>query len=307
MDKIDFYYDSIVRGERIHAIKWIPDGKPKAIVQIVHGMTEYVGRYEELATYLCERGYLVAGNDHLGHGGSIGDNPPGYFCKNDPAGKLVEDVETLRRMLCAECADTPVIMLGHSMGSLITRNYITVYGDKLAGAIISGTLLMPMGMMHLMGALVKILTAIKGEKAESNTLDSIAFGAFNKRIKNPRTKSDWLTKDESIIDSYRDDPWCTFTFTNNGFGALQQLGVRLHDKKRLASIPKNLPMLFVYGEEDPCGDYGVGAHKACESYVNLGLKVKEIAYPGDRHEILNETDRDKVMADIYEWIEDTIA
>lgn len=304
MVKKEFYYKSNAKTEKIHAVKWIPDGEIRAIVMIVHGMTEFIERYEETALFLCEKGFLVAGNDHLGHGASIGKNPPGYMCKKDPATILVEDVEKLRQLLVKEYPDLPLIMLGHSMGSLITRNYLTVYGDHLSGVILSGTLLMPMGTMKLMDILIKINTLFYGTKHPNALLNKIAFGAYNRKIPHPKTDNDWLTKDEEIVQAYTKNPLCTFIFTNNGFHALQQLGVRLHDKKRLAAIPKSLPVLFIYGKEDPCGDYGVGAHKVYESYVNLGIRsVKEIAYPGDRHELLNETDREKIREDIYHWIE----
>ena len=151
MNRTDFYFDSRDNESKIHAIKWVPDTDPVGILVLVHGMAEHLGRYEHFAKYMCDRGFVVAGNEHLGHGGSVGSNPKGYFCKRDPATVVVRDVHRLKKTVQAEYPGLPIFLFGHSMGSLIARNYLTRYGTGINGAIICGTLMMPKGLLGAMG------------------------------------------------------------------------------------------------------------------------------------------------------------
>ncbi len=303
MNRTDFYFDSRDNESRIHAVKWVPDTDPVGILILVHGMAEYIGRYEAFAQYMCEQGFVVAGNDHLGHGDSVGSNPCGYFCKRDPATVVVRDVHRLKKMIQSEYPELPVFLFGHSMGSLIARNYLTRYGSGINGAVICGTLMMPKALLCGMGVICSVLKLFQGSKHPSVVMNSIGFGSYCKRIENPRTPFDWLTKDDSIIDAYIDDPKCGFLFTINGFMTLKEILYRLHDRNALEKIPKDLPVLFIYGSEDPCGEYGVAVRKVYEQYRELGIKdVTEKCYENDRHELLNETDKAKVMEDIHSWI-----
>lgn len=304
MNRSEFYFDSRDGVSQIHAVKWLPDIEPKGVIILVHGMAEHLGRYEELAEFFCNRGFVVAGNEHLGHGGSVNDNPKGYFCRRDAATVVVRDVHRLKKTVQNEFPMLPVFIFGHSMGSLITRNYLIRYGTGVNGAIICGTLMQSKATIGAMGLLVKLLTCLQGSKHPSKILNYIAFGSYCKRIENPRTPYDWLTKDVAIVNKYIADEDCGFLFTLNGFNTLRLLLKRLHDEKLLCMIPKKLPVLFVYGEEDPCGEYGVAVRKVYEQYKSLGIEdVTEKGYPGDRHEIFNELDRENVMMDIFEWID----
>lgn len=305
MTRSDFYYDSRDNQSKIHGVKWIPETQPIGVLILVHGMAEHLDRYIPFAEFMCGNGWIVAGNEHLGHGGSVGDNPKGYFCRRDPATVVVRDVHRLKKTIQAEYPTLPIFIFGHSMGSLITRNYLTKYGSGVNGAIISGTLMMPKATIAAMGMLCKLLTLLQGGKHPSKLLSVLAFGSYCKRIDNPKTEFDWLTTDDSIVERYMQDPNCGFMFTNNGFATLKELFARLYNNKLLSAIPKDLPVLFVYGEEDPCGSYGVDVVKVYEQYKELGIKdVARIAYPGDRHEILNEKDAGKVMNDILNWIKE---
>ncbi len=304
MKRTDFYFDSRDNESRIHAVKWEPDTKPVAVLVLVHGMAEHIGRYEAFAAYMCEKGYVVAGNDHLGHGGSVGSNPKGYFCKRDPATVVVRDVHRLKKLVQEEYPGLPVFLFGHSMGSLIARHYLTRYGSGIDGAIICGTLMMPKALIGAMGVMCSVLKFFQGSKHPSMLMNSVGFGSYCKRISNPRTPFDWLTKDEKIVDQYLSDPDSGFLFTLNGFMTLKDLLAGLYDKEALAKIPKDLPVVFIYGSEDPCGEYGVAVRKVVEQYRELGIKdVSEHCYENDRHELLNETDRDDVMKDISDWTE----
>ena len=314
MKKKEFYYDSADGVTKIHGIEWIPEGKPVCILQIVHGMAEYINRYDRLAVFLAEKGILVTGNDHLGHGKSIYKNmeeagngagsshPYGYFCHQDPATATVEDVQSLKKRIREENPGIPYLIIGHSMGSFILRNYLCVYGGEIDGAIIMGTGMQPKGLLGFSKKLVKFLTVFQGEKHKSALVNALAFGSYNKRIPHPVSSMDWLSRDSVEVARYNEDPLCGFTFTLGGFATLFDLIDRLHDKSRLEKMPKDLPVLFMAGTEDPVGDYGKAVEGVYQSFRDLGMEdVSLKLYENDRHELVNESDRELVWKDIYEW------
>lgn len=296
MKKEDFYFGSHDGQNRIHGVRYLPDAEEvTAILQIVHGMAEYIERYEEFARFLTDRGILVTGEDHLGHGKSIGsDGAPGYFCEQDSASVVVENVHCLRQMNQERCPEVPYFILGHSMGSFITRNYMAEHGEGLAGVIIMGTGMPPRALIKCSRVLAALLEKLQGPKHVSRLLHKATFGAY---------PADWLTRDKEIANGYLADPLCGFIFTVNGFQTLFELIDRLYDREKLEKIPKDLPVLMVSGWEDPVGDYGKGVKAAFDSLKSAGLdKLEMKLYKEDRHELLNELDRDKVMEDIYEWL-----
>ena len=303
--KEKFYFNSRDREHKIHAIKWIPDvEKPVCILQIVHGMAEYIDRYDDFANFLAERGILVVGDDHLGHGKSVRPGEPyGYFCKEDAPTVLVRDEHRLKKIMQKQYEGVPYIILGHSMGSFITRNYLIKYGKGIDGAILVGT-----GMPTQSTVLVGIATAtiqgmILGGDHESKLINALSFGTYNKRIPSPKTLFDWLSRNEDNVRKYIKDPLCGFVFTDNGFQTLFRLINNLHDTEKLKKMPKNLPVLFLSGEEDPVGDYGRAVKKVYQSYKELGMENVHIKlYPQDRHELLNEVDKEDVYGSIYRWI-----
>lgn len=307
MRKETFYFDSRDGKSQIHAVRYMPDTEDViAVVQIIHGMAEYMERYEEFAQFLTDRNIVVVGEDHLGHGKTVVPGGMyGYFCEEDPATVLVRDAHRLKKLMQGVYPDVPYIILGHSMGSFILRNYMCRYGSGIAAAIIMGTGMLPQGLIKVSKGLANLQKAIFGPRYVSNILNVCAFGTYNKRIETVRTAFDWLTRDEEIVDRYVADPLCGFTFTVNGFQTLFELIDRLYKKENLAKIPVDLPVLVVSGEADPVGDYGKGVQKAAESLRLTGLKnVRTKLYEQDRHEILNELDRAAVMQDIYDWIMD---
>lgn len=303
MRKEEFYYDSYSNTNKIHAIKWVPKGTPLCIVQIVHGMAEHMGRYEEFAAFLTERNILVVGEDHLGHGLSMGENPPGYFCEKEPGTTLIEDVHTLKNIVKTEYPDIPYVLFGHSMGSFIVRNFVHMYGKEADGAVLSGTGMLPMPVLNVLTMMLKATTALKGSRYVSAFMNHLAFGSYLKRIPNPQTGSDWLTTDEEAVQRFLQDSLCGFDLTLNGFKGMSELIRGLYDKGRIAAIDKDFPMYFIYGEEDPVGDYGVSAYKSCKMYKDAGMhRISNKAYPGKRHELLHEDIRQAVMEDIYLWL-----
>lgn len=310
MKKTEFYFDSRDGESRIHALRYepeaenLPEGRPVAVLQIVHGMAEYIERYEETARFFVERGFVVTGEDHLGHGKTVAEGGTrGYFCRQDPATVVVRDVHRLKKMTQALYPETPYFLLGHSMGSFILRNYLCRYGTGIQGAVVVGTGMQSAGLVYSAKAVACLQRAFAGGRHVSRLLDKLAFGSYNKRIENPRTESDWISRNAENVDKYNADPLCGFVFTVNGFQTLFELVARIRKKKNLQKVPKGLPVLFAAGTDDPVGDYGEGVKRAFDSLDAVGLEHLTLKlYEGDRHEILNETDAEKVRQDIYDWL-----
>ena len=305
VNKEEFYFDSRDGEHKIHAIKWIPEEeKPVCILQIVHGMSEYIDRYDDFARFLADKGILVVGDDHLGHGKSVkAGEPYGYFCKEDAPTVLVRDEHRLKKMIQGKYPGVPYLILGHSMGSFITRNYLMRYGSGVDGALIVGTGMQSKPILLCARALAAVEKAFCGAEHVSKLVDKAAFGVYNKKIESPKTSFDWLSRNEENVKRYIDDPMCGFIFTVNGFQTLFKLIYNLHDTEKLKQMPANLPIFFLAGADDPVGNYGKSVEKVYQSFCDIGMEnVQMKLYPKDRHEILNEVDKDDVYADIYRWI-----
>lgn len=302
--KEDFYFDSRDGEHKIHAIRWIPEERPVCIVQIVHGMSEYIDRYDEFARYLADKGIMVVGDDHLGHGKSVRPGEKyGYFCKEDAPTVLVRDEHRLKKMTQKQYAGVPYIILGHSMGSFIARNYLFRYGAGIDGALIVGTGMQSKPILLCARILAGIDGALFGADHISKLVDKAAFGVYNKKINSPKTPFDWLSRNEDNVRRYIDDPMCGFIFTANGFQTLFRLIRNLHDVEKLKKMPRSLPVFFLAGADDPVGDYGRSVERVYKSFQELGMEnVQMKLYPKDRHEILNEVDREDIYGDIYRWI-----
>lgn len=302
--KEEFTFDSRDGKSKIHAVRWIPEGKVICILQIVHGMAEYIERYGEMAEYFAQKGILVTGEDHLGHGKTVSEGGTyGYFCKQDPATVVVRDVHRLKKMTQEEYPGIPYVILGHSMGAFILRNYLFRYGTGIQGAILCGTGSKSQGLIRASWLIAAVQNALFSGKHEAKLIDKLAFGNYNKKITESKTQFDWLSRDEKVVDAYIKDPLCGFTFTVNGFQTMFTLISRLNQHSNLEQMPKQLPVFFIAGEKDPVGDYGEGVKKAYNDFEKAGMeKLAMKLYPEDRHEILNEPDKEKVYEDIYPWI-----
>ena len=301
-----FYFASHAPGRQIHGVRWLPEGQPRAVLQITHGMVEYIERYQDFAQWLNERGFLVTGHDHLGHGNSIRTKADyGYFADEDANGTVLADVHRLTQLTKESYPGLPYFLLGHSMGSFYARQYLCQYGEELDGAIIMGTGCQPRLLVRAGKLLTTLVAAVKGWHHRSKLVTNVAFGGYNKRFEPIRTPKDWLTRDEAIVDAYIADERSSFIFTLNAYHAMFTGIDRLYDKNLLACIPKNLPVFFVAGEEDPVGDFGKGVRQAAQMCRDAGVqKVDLKLYPNDRHEILNELDRQQVYEDLLCWMEE---
>ncbi|MBD5457518.1 MAG: alpha/beta hydrolase [Lachnospiraceae bacterium] len=308
--KEEFYFDSRDRQSKIHAVKWIPDAeKPVCIFQIVHGMAEHIERYDEFARFLAEKGILVVGEDHLGHGKSVPEGGTyGYFCEEDAANVLVRDVHRLKKIIQEQYPGVLYLIMGHSMGSFITRNYLFSYGSGVGGAVIVGTGMQSKFTLMTARTVTAVQKVFCGSRHIGKFIDKASFGKFNDRFQPARTAVDWLSQNDENVDRYIADPLCGFVFTLNGFEALFKLIHNCHDAEKIEKMPKQLPILLVSGAEDPVGNYGKGVETVYHSYQEHGMQnVQMKLYEKDRHELLNEIDREQVYGDIYRWILQRIA
>lgn len=304
----EFRYPSRDGLTEIHAIEWIPDGRIKAILQICHGMTEHIGRYEEFAEYLNSQGIYVTGHDHLGHGSSVqSEEYYGYFHEKKGNQYVIGDIHKLREITQEKYPEKPYFMLGHSMGSFLLRQYLTMYNSGLKGAVIMGTGWHGKMELNLGQFLCRMIAAAKGWKYRSTFINNLSFGGYNKRFKNDKSGATWLSANAENCKRYEEDPLCGFVFTVNAYYQMFEGMKVLADKKSIENISKGLPVLFVAGSDDPVGNFGKSVHKVYMKYKKAGIRDVQLKlYKGDRHEILNENDREKVYEDLYTWISNRI-
>ena len=296
----EFFYPSQDGTTQIHAVEWIPDGEVKAVLRICHGMVEHIGRYHDFAEFMASHGYYVIGHDHLGHGKSVVDSEKlGYFGEPDGNAYVVSDIHKLRLQIMEKYPDTPYFMLGHSMGSFLLRQYLGLYGKGLAGAIIMGTGEQPNLILAAGKMVCKVIAAVKGWNYRSKFVNSLAVGAYEKKM-----GSAWLSRNPENVKKYGEDPLCGFIFTVNAYYHMFSGMEKMNQQEKEEKTIKSLPMLFVAGKEDPVGNYGKGVETVYSRYKAAGYQNVEMKlYAEDRHEILNEVDREVVFEDILTWLE----
>ena len=288
----------------VFVYKWEPSGKPKAVVQIAHGMAEHAARYERFAKALTSAGFAVYANDHRGHGKTAGTLDKAGICgPEDGFFRAIDDMRTLNLMIKKDHPKTAIFLFGHSMGSFLSQNYIARYGAELNGCILSGTAGDGGALIKVGNVIAKIVSLIYGRNTPSPTLDKMSFGAFNSAFKPNRTAFDWLSRDNAEVDKYINDPWCGFLCTAGFFYDMTKGLMDTHSKTRMAAIPKTLPIFSVAGANDPVGANGVSVMQLIDAYKKLDIKdVNVKLYKDTRHEILNEINRDEVTKDIIDWL-----
>lgn len=291
-------------NKSIHYYKW-EGTEQKAVIQVIHGMGEHAARYKRLAESLVPLGYILYANDHRGHGRTATTvEDIGYFEDGDFWRNTLDDISKLTEIIRSENKDLPFFILGHSMGSLLARDYISKPIDGLKGIVLSGTGGNP-GLLGSVGLMLsKVLASIHGRKERSEFLRNISFGKFNKEFSPMRTKADWISKDENVVDLYVNDPMCSKTFTS-GFWIDLLTGVKkINQTKTFDSTPKDLPIYMFSGDRDPVGDNGNGVTEVFENYKKAGVKdIQCILYPNGRHEMLNEVNRDEVIGAMADWFD----
>ena len=277
-------------GQTIAVYRWLPAGDPRGVVQLTHGMGEHILRYGHLAEVLTDAGFLVQGQDHRGHGatarangieaGSLG--PGGWDALVADVGRLVERGRQ-------DAPGVPLILLGHSMGSFAVQQYLLDHSEDVDAAVLTGTTLLDM---------------IEGAIDTSKPVD---LSAFNAPFAPARTDYDWLSRDEAQVDAYVADPWCGFGLDSTAGTEMLAAGRAVADPQRLAAMRQDLPVYIAVGEHDPVGGPVVVAQALADRYREAELKdVTFRVWPGARHEILNETNRDEVEGELLTWIERTL-
>lgn len=290
----------------IHTLKgkiYIPEGDIKGLFHIVHGMTEHIGRYDRLMSYMAENGYISFGYDNLGHGKTADDDSElGFIAEKDGWKYLVNDVNAFGTAVKEKYPDKELILMGHSMGSFITRLAAEKFPQNYKKFIICGTGgKNPMATAGLL--LTKIIAAIKGKKHISKTVLNMAFGSYNKKF-TANTGYEWLTNDITVIATYATDKYCSFKFTVSAMHDLIKLCDECNKTAWFKKFSKNIPVFLIAGDCDPVGDYGKGVTQVYKKLIKNGVKAKIKLYENYRHEILNDSCRDEVLHDILNFVKE---
>ena len=291
--------------DNIHTLKgliYIPEGEIKGIFHIVHGMCEYINRYDHIFSAVAERGYVCCGYDNLGHGKTARDDVElGFIAHKNGWKYLVNDVKAFEEAV--KKLYKPLYLMGHSMGSFISRIAAESYGGSIDKFIICGTggpnPAAPAGLL-----ITDIIKLFCGEKHRSELINKLAFGTYNKRF-DGGTDFDWVTSDKDVVSKYAADKYCNFKFTASAMHDLVKLNYLANRASWFKNMPKDLPVLLISGSDDPVGSYGKGVEAAAESFRAHGVTHVDVKlYPADRHEILNELDRQQVYEDLWRWMEE---
>jgi alpha-beta hydrolase superfamily lysophospholipase len=294
-------------GVELTVHRWLPGRRElRGVVQIAHGASEHAGRYARLAEALAEAGYGVYANDHRGHGRTARALERFGIAGPDGWNRLIEDARSLTRHIAAKHPGRPIILLGHSMGSLVAQHYLQRDAEGLAAVVLSGTLSsLPPGSEDL-DARLDAAIARQGRDVPSEDF-AMLFVGFNDRFADSgppggATGFEWLSRDHVEVKKYVDDPWCGHPLSNGFVADSLRERALIWAPGREERIPKHLPVLFIAGDQDPVGEFGEGVRRLADRYRRAGIPVTERIYPGARHEMFNETNRDEVHADLLDWL-----
>lgn len=304
--KQEAYFLSSTGTDKIHCTIWSDDEKePIGIFQIAHGVSEHIERYDEFARFLADKGYIVCGNDHLGHGLSVSEPENyGFFAENDGDIRMVDDMHILTLIMKKRYPELPLFLFGHSMGSLCARVYATNFGDELKGLILCGTLDIPASAVVLEEPLKYLCSRLGPKTMISNSL----FDKINTLgIKDKKTDKDWLSFNKKNVNDFILDPLCGNDLKLGGIRDLISLANSACSTTWALRVPYGLPILIISGAKDPIGFNGKGVISVSDSLEEAGLEPKVIMYPGFRHEILNEENRELVFKDVYEWTSEVLS
>lgn len=302
----EFTFPSSDGIHKIYASLWTPeDQPPKAVVQIVHGVSEYVNRYDHLARFLADHGYVVCGEDHLGHGRTgQQDSKFGYFSAHDGWTLVTADIRALRKLVGDQFPGIPYFLLGHSMGSFLTRTFLCRYPGEISGAILSGTGQEAAPVVAAGKLLTQIIGAVKGKDYVSPLVHSLSLGAYNKQFAPNRTSADWISRNEAEVDKYMADPMCQIMPTVGMYGDMMGGLQYIVSARALSQMDHNTPIYLYSGDKDPVGASGKGVKKVYSYFKALGIKDLTLKlYPDGRHEMHNELNRDEVYADVLAWLD----
>lgn len=291
----------------LNTVIWETEKEPVGVLQIVHGMAEYIDRYDNFAKYMTEHGFNVIGHDHLGHGYSVSDERDyGFFAEENGDKIIIEDMHSVTQYAKEKWEELPNFILGHSMGSFCLRQYLTKYSNDVFGAIIMGTGWIPSAAALLGKTIATNTCKSKGSHTVNPLLIKLTLEPYNKPFAPARTNCDWLSRDEKQVDLYVNDKLCGFDFTAGAYKDFFTVLEKIAKNKQLIGMRKSLPILITSGSVDP-----VGGKKACEKlnaqYKRCGIDdVTLKLWENDRHEILNELDKSDVYDYICTWLNSKI-
>ncbi|MDU3368313.1 MAG: lysophospholipase [Clostridioides difficile] len=296
-------------GLDIYTYKWEDENikKPKAVIQIAHGMAETAQRYDTFAKVLTKNGYIVYINDHRGHGktAKIIENV-GHLAEKEGFRCLVEDMYTLTNIIKKENEDLPIYLFGHSMGSFASQRYIMDYSNNLSGLILCGSNGKQGIILNLAHLIINHEIKKYGRRFKSNKINNLIFGGEIIR-RNEKTKFDWLSRDKEQVEKYINDPFCGVVCSCGFFYDLVQGLKEIEDKENLKKVPLDIPIYIISGDKDPIGKNGKGVLRLRDRYIKLGVKdVTCKLYKDGRHELLNEINREEVFEDIICWLNNKI-
>jgi len=314
MEKFVFEYNSADQIHKIHAVRYMPDNKPAAVLQIAHGMNEFFERYEPFCEFLAKNGICVVGNDHLGHGKSVASNDElGYFADKDGAAILIKDMHSLRLGVTKEMKelyneDIPVFMMGHSFGSLLTRKYLTYYSEGLCGAILSGTVFKPLIISELALLFTKIAAKENsGDRYRSEFINNLSVGSYAKAFKDENIKNAWLTRDVEVVKAYNADYRCNFIFTCGAYKDMFMLLNDIDTKTGANGINPDLKIRVMSGSCDVANEMGKASRRLLKQFKKQGLQnVSFKEYKDMRHETLNEIGKEEVWNDVLVFINESV-
>lgn len=292
---------------QIHCCRWLPEGEPAGVLQLIHGVADYTARYEELARFFTARGYAVVGCDLPGHGGSVGpDDQFGYLTGGWMG--AVRTVHRFYRQIRAEYPGIPYVMFGHSMGSFLLRTYLFTYHVELAGVVLSGTAWMPEPVVQGGLALCREESVRLGERAQSPMLLEAVFDSYNRKFKPAQTDYDWVCGRKEIVDAYAKDPRCTWKPSIQLCREMMEGLCMIQKRSNLERMQKQLPVYFFAGQQDPVGSCGNGVLKAVQAFKDAGMQdVLVELYPNMRHECHQERGREMVFRDLWKWMQEKTA
>ena len=294
-------------GVRLSVERWLPASEPTAVIHLVHGMAEHAARYEHVAQWFTDRGWAVYADDHRGHGRTAASPVnAGHFADVDGWEVIMADQRLLLSREKAEHPGLPMVVVGHSMGSIIARDIASRWGQELTALVLTGAP-GPLGATAPVARALAAREVTKGVSKPSELMNRIAFGTFNKAFEQ-RTDFDWLSRDPSVVDAYVADPMCGFICSAGFFRDMLAGLARVNDPKVLAQFPSRLPVLVASGGEDPATNKAKGTRVISTALLQAGVTdVTAVIFEGARHEIFNETNRDEVLAVTCDWIERRLA
>ena len=300
----DFRMVSEADGVDLQVHTWRPKGPVRGLVQIHHGMAEHGARYAQLAEALVERGLVAWAPDHRGHGKSVpAGAEPGHFGDTGGWDHAVADLVQLNRRFQDEHPGLPVFVIGHSMGSFLTMQFLMEHGQHLAGAVLTGSNGAPGPLRHVGAVVARMEERRLGPLGKSALIDRMSFGAFNQGIENPRTDFDWLSRDPVQVDAYVADARCGFPLTTRAWRQFLHALRLIHRDDHIARLPRGVPMLVLSGDADPVGEHGRGVERLVRAWEERGLWNVELRLvPGARHEVFNETDREETIGFVADWL-----